>query len=92
MRLSRGAELERSQIKDYLRKRGAGSFRRLLDGKRAGADLSGLLEERTQLVLRRLQPGTLNPRQLAACTIDIEGEHRHRRTIRTRLPAPAPFS
>ncbi len=30
MRLSCGAELERSQIKDYLRKRGAGSFRRLL--------------------------------------------------------------
>ena len=29
-RLSCGAELERSQTKDYLRKRGAGSFRRWL--------------------------------------------------------------
>ena len=32
VRLSCGAELERSQTKDYLRKRGAGSFRRLLGG------------------------------------------------------------
>ena len=30
MRLSCGAELERSQTEDYLKKRGAGSFRRLL--------------------------------------------------------------
>jgi hypothetical protein len=32
-RLSCGAELERSQIKDYLRKRGAVSFKRMLDSR-----------------------------------------------------------
>src|SRR5712664_1473859 len=32
VRLSCGAELERSQTEDYLRNRGAGSFKRLLDG------------------------------------------------------------
>jgi len=32
-RLSCGAELERSQIEDYLRKRGAVSFKRMLDSR-----------------------------------------------------------
>ena len=37
VRLSCGAGLECSQTKDYLRKRGAGSFRRLLDSHLASA-------------------------------------------------------
>src|SRR5881628_3316544 len=36
VRLSCGAELELSQTEDYLRNRGAGSFRRLLGGRPTG--------------------------------------------------------
>src|SRR6266566_2002761 len=55
VRLSCGAKPERSQIEDYLRDRGAGSFRRLLGGtargvfEGSGSELFGLLRYAAQI-------------------------------------------
>src|SRR5687767_11911842 len=56
-----------------------------------GPDRSCPAEGLAQLVLGRLQGALARRRQVPAGAVEVEGQHRHRRSVRARLAPPAAF-